>query len=370
MRIEDRAWPLPQGSTFELRWGGTISFSNRYLALHRGAGGGAPMPEGADVPTRDVTVPVEFDDLIGTFDAGARRDLKAFIDTAGDALGEVPRPLRATLASAPPALREGKEVLHAVSDDAQRLDALVTSADAVSHAVAGSDPGLRELLSSGARTFAAVAAESDQLRAALAVTSPALRQTRRTLGRADHTLRAVGTLTGRLASGATEARRLARPLRSVLRRIREVAPPATSLLRTGRTAAPDVMDLLARLRVRLPQAASIAGKASHELRCIRPYTPEIVGFTSTWGDIFSNTDGKDHYIRANAEVPLPALTNAQMDTPAEAAKAFPGLRYAFPRPPGYNAGQPWFLPECGAGRDALDPSKDPEAHNVEPRGTR
>jgi hypothetical protein len=37
-----------------------------------------------------------------------------------------------------------------------------------------------------------------------------------------------------------------------------------------------------------------------------------------------------------------------------------GLTYAFPRPPGDSAGQPWFLPECGITKDAYDPSKDPE----------
>ncbi|MEA2273229.1 MAG: hypothetical protein QOI98_1937, partial [Solirubrobacteraceae bacterium] len=36
------------------------------------------------------------------------------------------------------------------------------------------------------------------------------------------------------------------------------------------------------------------------------------------------------------------------------------LKYAMPRPPGLNAGQPWFQPQCGAGPDSLDPSKDPE----------
>jgi hypothetical protein len=31
-----------------------------------------------------------------------------------------------------------------------------------------------------------------------------------------------------------------------------------------------------------------------------------------------------------------------------------------PRPPGWNEGKPWFLPQCGAGPDAVDPTKDPE----------
>jgi len=39
------------------------------------------------------------------------------------------------------------------------------------------------------------------------------------------------------------------------------------------------------------------------------------------------------------------------------------MTYGFPRPPGTDAGQPWFLPQCGAGPDALDPNKDPEARS-------
>jgi ABC-type transporter Mla subunit MlaD len=29
LRIDDQAWPLPQGTKFQLRWGGTVSFVNR-----------------------------------------------------------------------------------------------------------------------------------------------------------------------------------------------------------------------------------------------------------------------------------------------------------------------------------------------------
>jgi hypothetical protein len=37
-----------------------------------------------------------------------------------------------------------------------------------------------------------------------------------------------------------------------------------------------------------------------------------------------------------------------------------GQGYALPRPPGLNAGQPWFLPECGAGPSSVNPAHDPE----------
>jgi hypothetical protein len=39
-----------------------------------------------------------------------------------------------------------------------------------------------------------------------------------------------------------------------------------------------------------------------------------------------------------------------------------GKQYAEPRPPGLSVGQPWFLPQCGAGPNALNPGADPESH--------
>jgi hypothetical protein len=39
-----------------------------------------------------------------------------------------------------------------------------------------------------------------------------------------------------------------------------------------------------------------------------------------------------------------------------------GLRYAEPRPPGLSTGRPWFLPQCGAGPESLNPADDPEQH--------
>ena len=111
----------------------------------------------------------------------------------------------------------------------------------------------------------------------------------------------------------------------------------------------------------MPQLGSIGRQSVEQLKCIRPYTPDAVAFFTNWADFLSATDGKDKYIRANVQLLTPAPYNAITGNSADIAKAFPGLRYAFPRPPGLNAGQPWFLPECGAGKDSLDPSKDPEA---------
>ena len=55
-------------------------------------------------------------------------------------------------------------------------------------------------------------------------------------------------------------------------------------------------------------------------------------------------------LASNHAYPIDAATFTQLS----------GKKFALPRPPGLTAGQPWFLPDCGAGPDALDPTKDRE----------
>jgi len=160
----------------------------------------------------------------------------------------------------------------------------------------------------------------------------------------------------------TQLERIARPLSGVLSALRDVTPAARRTLDSvGRTRSlSSALDSLADVT---PRLGSIGRKATEELKCLRPYAPELVAFGSTWGDWMSPVDGRDHVVRAQVQNFLPANYNSSPNTPAEIVKAFPGIEYGFPRPPGTIAGQPWFLPECGAGPDALDPSKDREGAN-------
>jgi hypothetical protein len=157
-----------------------------------------------------------------------------------------------------------------------------------------------------------------------------------------------------------EARRTAAPLNSLLHTVRRVGPDATATLATARRAVPDLNPLLAKVTELSPQLSSIGEQSIDNLKCIRPFTPEIDSYFSNWGDFLAGTDGKDKLIRAQVQGYGPAFSNVSPYNSAQAHNLFSGLEYGFPRPPGTNAGQPWFLPECGAGPDALDPNKDTE----------
>ena len=89
-------------------------------------------------------------------------------------------------------------------------------------------------------------------------------------------------------------------------------------------------------------------------------TKPAAGFLGTWLSFNSNFDNIGHYARgSNRLSPVPPgtpLTTSQVVATQPAG----AMTYAMPRPPGMNAGKPWFLPECGVTEDALDPAKDPE----------
>ena len=85
----------PARQRIALRWGGTISFANRYLALERGKGGA--VPEDGTLAGARFSSPVELDELLGAFTPAVRRDLRSFLVEGGQALRTSAQPLGATL---------------------------------------------------------------------------------------------------------------------------------------------------------------------------------------------------------------------------------------------------------------------------------
>lgn len=362
MRVEDdEAWPLPRDSRFTVRWGGTASFYNRYIRVTRGKDGGATFADGATIPAEQFVVPVEVDQILASFDGKIRTDLKSFINRSGRAFTATRDPLRRTLDVAAPAVEQANDVFGDVVADTGALETTLRRTDRVVDAVRRANPDLGPLLDGAARTFDAIADRSTELGATLRAMPATLRQVRSTLGKADGTLADVRRLAGDIRPGVRELRAIAAPVNTTLRALQRVAPDATTTLRTVRRDGDTINALLRRATTLAPQLKSTADGANENLKCIRPYSPELMGLLMTWGDFMSWNDGKDKLLRAQVQSFLPANYNDVPFTPEQAAAQFPGLRYGFPRPPGYLADQPWYLPECGAGADAVDPSKDQEA---------
>lgn len=362
LRIDDESvWPLPQGTKFTLKQGGTLSAFNRDVLVTPGPRDAPPLRDGATVPAEDVVTPVELDTIVGTFDRALRRDMKSFVDRSGPAFANAERGLRDALDSSPPAVEQANFVLRDLTSDRRALATMIRSTDSVVDAVDHADPSFGRLIQGAATTFDAVADEESELETMLQRLPASLRQIQQTLPNVDSTLRSAGELTDRIGPGVERLRAIAPPLNGILDTLVDVGPDAERTLQVARRSTPQITRLLARVTALSPDLRSVARKADTQLGCVRPYTPELLGLFLTWGDFMSFDDGKDKILRAQVQNFLPAGSNSTPASPAQAKQAFPDLRYGFPRPPGYNAGQPWYLPGCGAGRDAVDPSADQEA---------
>lgn len=360
LRFKDEVWPVRRGSELTLRWGGTVSYNNRYLAYTPGPATGRELRAGGAFPAKDVKVPVEFDELLATFDGRTRKSFSRFLTNAGGALKPASEPLHEALEETPAALEQTSALLRDVEGNRAHLRELVDSADRVVGAANAANPDLRALVTGGADTVSLLRRDAGAVQATLDAVPGTLRKIQSTLPRADRTLGRVSEITTRLRPGVRELRTLSRPLDRTLGTLADVAPRARRTLRTVTTATPDVDALVAKATSLAPTIASATKQANPQLDCIRPYTPEITAFGSLWGDIFSWTDHKDKYIRANVQNIFPAAVNAQAANAGSLVKTFPGLKYAFPFPPGYLADQPWYLPECNITEKSFDADQDPE----------
>jgi virulence factor Mce-like protein len=358
--FDSSVWPLRSSSRFALRWGGTVAFSNRYVELTRGASG-APFANGATIPTADFTVPVEFDSVTRIFTPGVRNSLRSLLGSGGAAFKQARAPLGAALGTAPQAVEQASALLQTLQDNQTQLSALVISADRVVNAVDTADPGLGALISGAGTTFNAIAAQATNLQTTISRMTPTLAQVRTTLVRANTTLRSAGRLVGRLSPGVVQLRLIARPLSNILRTVVHVGPDAESTFASLRDATPSLNPLLTKATALMPTVGSIGRQAIHELNCIRPYTPDMVSLFSNWADFLSYSDHKDKFARVLL-INIPGAPNTTPYDSATALKLFPGLTYAFPRPPGEAANEPWFLPQCGVGPSSLIAADDPEGH--------
>lgn len=361
LRFDDDAWPLRRGTTARLRFGSVSGYAGRFVDVTPGPGSAPPLRAGSVLGAAQTTTPVEFDEVFATFDRRTRADLAGVLDDAARGLdGAGSAGLARTLRHGAGGADAYAQLAAELGADTRALDTLLRTADATTAALARQAPALEALLHRAAGTFDELASRTGAQRAALERLPGALADGRRTLARLDRSLGGLHGLVGELRPGAAALRAAAPDVERLASRLRDVAPLAADTLRTGRRAAPHIDALLRAATPFAPQAARALDDLAPALHCITPYGPEITGMAATWTG-FSGVDAGGGYARVDL-TQLPPLVAAGTPLSAKQITDLFGSRvkYAMPRPPGLDSGQPWFLPECGAGRDALDPAKDPE----------
>jgi virulence factor Mce-like protein len=358
---ESDVWPLPAGTTAEIRWGSTTSLAYRYIELHPGPLSGPRLPGDALLTESHTVTPVELDQAYRIFRGRTSGDLAAVVGEVRGTLAANGPALSSALSSAPSALDATSAVLGRLGAEQRALDTLVREGEQVTSAVGARRADLGSLVEHLAGTFDEFAAHRQAEQAALQAAPQTLQTATGTLKRLDRSLAGLQSLVDDVAPGAVQLRALAPTAHDALLELFHTGPLATSALRRGTLAAPAVSGLLTTGTPFLPRLTDVLSGLDPMMSCIRPYVPELAGTLSTWAGFNDNYDAQGHYARTFPLLFNPLLVSGTPQTSAQIVGALEGrLTYAMPRPPGLNAGQPWLLPQCGAGPQSLDPSADPE----------
>jgi ABC-type transporter Mla subunit MlaD len=360
LAIDDGDWPLHRGTSARLRFGSVSGYTGRFVDLTPGPEAAPALAAGAVLSTASTVTPVEFDQMFNTFDAPTRRSLRGVLDGAADTVDGNGAALADGLTRGAPGLDRIAGFFTDLGEQPAALRTLVEAGARTTAELRAQEPALRALLTHAAGTFDEMAGRARAVQESLERMPPALAAGEHTLGRLDTSLVGLHALMDDIGPGARSLADTAPAILRTTSALLDVAPLATSTLRAGRAAAPDIDRLLRTGTAFLPRLGSALHGATPMLACIRPYAPEIAGMAETWTG-FDGSDEGGGYGRVDlTQLPPTVAAGSTLDAQQITTNFKDKIFYAMPRPPGLDAGHPWFLPQCGAGPDALNPALDPE----------
>ena len=122
----------------------------------------------------------------------------------------------------------------------------------------------------------------------------------------------------------------------------------------------------------MPELSAVGTLAAKEIGCVRPYTPDIVGFLQALGRR-SWAEGENnphinflHSVRVGLPVPEHDADQHR------AAQRRSCCRHSAERVRGVagtNWNQPWYQPQCNVTANSFNPADDPEANTYDPNGS-
>jgi ABC-type transporter Mla subunit MlaD len=378
---DNRFWPLHVGTRVTSRWGTTIGSGTRRLDVEPGPSSAPEIPEGGIIQSKYTLPAVDVDQVLSTFSQSTRNDLRSFMRRTNAAITGREQQISRSLPSAAGALEATGGVMSDLAKDSHALQGLVLNGDRLTRTLAARRPEVSDLVTVAAQTFQAFASNSDGVQQTIEQLPSTLREARGTLARLDTSVGKLDGLVTDLRPGAARLAPLAQAARPAVNALADAVPSALATVRSTTKAAPRISELLTAGTPFMQKLDPILTQMSPMFACMRPYAPEaggaVVGLAA-WMQQYvlhrptegapaltfppSGVDGTNHFhpVMAMPQVSTASLHAYPPGIDSAAFTALSGKKYALPRPPGLTTGQAWFQPECGAGPDSVDPSKDPE----------
>lgn len=141
-----------------------------------------PLPDGATIPIRATTTPIDADELLRSLDADTRAWVQTLIADLGTGLEGRSRDLKSVLRTLGPTAAQTRRISGLLAQRRRAIGELVGDLRTITEATARSDGELRQVVEAGDATLAALAVNDQPLRRSLELLPGTLRAARRTLG--------------------------------------------------------------------------------------------------------------------------------------------------------------------------------------------
>jgi phospholipid/cholesterol/gamma-HCH transport system substrate-binding protein len=322
--------PLHAGTTATLEWRSLLG--ERYVQLLPGPPGNPVLPDGSMITAGSSQVVVE--DLLEALDPGTRVHLTSMLQQLNGTLAGSQPDLNKTLAAAGPSVRAVGAVLNAIGSDGESIKTVLANLHQVTDVLAARRSALSRTVLDLNRLTSQAAGHQRQLSDGLAQLPGTLTAAKSALDKVPAAADATVPLLGDLRPAADRLPGVAGNLSPVLRDLR----PTLNLLRPTLVAADRLLGetpgFLDQATDVLPSLRTTLDRAAPAVAFLRPYTPEIMGFVSSWGNVFSTYDSQGHFAH-------PVVVAGKTSLDDSPAVTIPGERAKTQMLPGEIVNQPW-----------------------------
>ncbi|MEA2349152.1 MAG: phospholipid/cholesterol/gamma-HCH transport system substrate-binding protein [Thermoleophilaceae bacterium] len=299
----DEQRPLHRGTTAVVRATSLSGIANRYVSLQPGPDNRAEIPDGGRIEADSTTAPVDLDQLFNTLDPATRKGLQQIIQGGARQYSGRTKKANAALHYLNPALSTSSRLTRELVVDQTAFRGFVTDTSRTVGALAQRRDDLTNLVTNTNTTMAAIGDENAALARSLGLLPGTLRKANTTFVN----LRGALDDLDRLVSVSKPATRRLAPFLAALRPLVADARPTIRDLRVlvhKRGVDNDLIDLTRKMpRLRsltstvFPRSIKALQKAQPVVEYARPYSPDLVGWFTKFGEGAANYDANGHYAR-------------------------------------------------------------------------
>jgi phospholipid/cholesterol/gamma-HCH transport system substrate-binding protein len=296
---------LRQGTTAVIRATSLSGIANRYVSITPGPNDGSELPDGATLGGANTTAPVDLDQLFNTFKPRTRQAVRQIVRGSATIYSGDSAQVQKTTKYLAPSLSATRRLFAELTRDSRPFTQFLTYGSQTLKAVARRRSELSALTANANQTFGAIASQNRALDRSLVALPPALRQ-------ANTTFTNVRSTLDDLTPVVNEAKPATRDLAPFLRKLRPVAQRAVPVVTNLRRAVNrpgrgnDLTDALRQLprashgaSVNVPRVVRALNASQPTIQVARPYTPDLAGFLTKYGQVSSYYDANGHYARVS-----------------------------------------------------------------------